>query len=354
MNHIDKFRSLSAREREVLDLFCQGFSQDDIGARLFISPKTVRAHMAHIYQKLDLMGLSPRTRAFTLREEYWPLHKSEPQPVEQPEPESEIIEPIPAEVEQIVGQDEGAMRALVASPPRDLEPPFRRARPRVSCLVWAVVLLIVIGGAFAYFGGWQWMRGWLAAQLLNTGTPTLQATQTSAQVTQQASSTLRATGTPSQTPTDSQTPPPTLSPTPRPSSTPDFGPIYEIGEWHKEGDLWFRVFEWGHKYDGIYFLVEMWNQSNQDEYFRWAPLQNGFLRDNLGNRYIIEQTFNYGEYNEIVSSGAKRFVTYGIYTDVTFVFESDNLFSTGVTDLFFTLEYFSDIERATWRIPIGG
>jgi ATP/maltotriose-dependent transcriptional regulator MalT len=46
--------SLSARELEVLGLVAQGLSNHDIGERLFVSPFTVKRHVANILTKLDL------------------------------------------------------------------------------------------------------------------------------------------------------------------------------------------------------------------------------------------------------------------------------------------------------------
>lgn len=43
---------LSQREVDVLKLVAHGFIPDEIGARLFISPHTVRTHIRHIYEKL--------------------------------------------------------------------------------------------------------------------------------------------------------------------------------------------------------------------------------------------------------------------------------------------------------------
>jgi ATP/maltotriose-dependent transcriptional regulator MalT len=45
---------LSPRQRDVLELASQGFHNKEIGARLFISPKTVKTHLQNIYEKLEV------------------------------------------------------------------------------------------------------------------------------------------------------------------------------------------------------------------------------------------------------------------------------------------------------------
>jgi two-component system, NarL family, response regulator NreC len=47
-------RSLSAREREVLRYTARGFSNLEIGERLFVSPKTVDTYRSRVMAKLDL------------------------------------------------------------------------------------------------------------------------------------------------------------------------------------------------------------------------------------------------------------------------------------------------------------
>lgn len=59
--HIDertKFERLTQRERDVLRLVAQGYSAPEIGARLFISPKTVDTYKQRIQEKLGLQHRS--------------------------------------------------------------------------------------------------------------------------------------------------------------------------------------------------------------------------------------------------------------------------------------------------------
>jgi DNA-binding NarL/FixJ family response regulator len=55
-------RRLTAREREVLELLVDGYSNDEIAGRLGISPKTVESHLTRIY---SLMGVASRTELAT-------------------------------------------------------------------------------------------------------------------------------------------------------------------------------------------------------------------------------------------------------------------------------------------------
>ena len=50
----ETFPELTAREVEILDLIAQGHSNAKIAARLFVSPKTVRNHISHIFTKLQV------------------------------------------------------------------------------------------------------------------------------------------------------------------------------------------------------------------------------------------------------------------------------------------------------------
>jgi predicted ATPase/class 3 adenylate cyclase/DNA-binding CsgD family transcriptional regulator len=48
------WESLTPAERDVVRLVCDGLANKDIATRLFVSPKTVQAHLTHIYTKLGL------------------------------------------------------------------------------------------------------------------------------------------------------------------------------------------------------------------------------------------------------------------------------------------------------------
>jgi DNA-binding NarL/FixJ family response regulator len=49
-----KQENLSEREREILDLLAGGLANKEIGAKLHLSPFTIRAHLRRIYEKLHV------------------------------------------------------------------------------------------------------------------------------------------------------------------------------------------------------------------------------------------------------------------------------------------------------------
>lgn len=59
--------ALSAREREITQLYAEGYSTKEIAGRLRVSIKTVGPHREHIMAKLGIQGLAQLTR-YALRE----------------------------------------------------------------------------------------------------------------------------------------------------------------------------------------------------------------------------------------------------------------------------------------------
>jgi serine/threonine-protein kinase len=53
---LDPLHELTDREREVLALMAEGFTDKGIAERLWVTPKTVESHVRHILQKLALPG----------------------------------------------------------------------------------------------------------------------------------------------------------------------------------------------------------------------------------------------------------------------------------------------------------
>ncbi len=69
---LDLFETLTKREREVLQLAAEGLSQNEIAARLSISPRTSETHRANLMRKLGLQNQTDLVR-FAIRRGIVPL-----------------------------------------------------------------------------------------------------------------------------------------------------------------------------------------------------------------------------------------------------------------------------------------
>ena len=69
---LDLYETLTTREREVLQLAAEGRTNADIAAALFVSPRTIETHRAHLMRKLDLHAQADLIR-YALRRGILPL-----------------------------------------------------------------------------------------------------------------------------------------------------------------------------------------------------------------------------------------------------------------------------------------
>jgi FixJ family two-component response regulator len=60
----ERYAQLSGREREVLALIVQGLTNKEIGRALGLSPRTVEAHRAHLFDKLQAPSLAQLIRRY--------------------------------------------------------------------------------------------------------------------------------------------------------------------------------------------------------------------------------------------------------------------------------------------------
>jgi two-component system, NarL family, response regulator NreC len=63
----DPYEKLTTREREVLQMSAQGYSNADIASRLFISPRTIETHRANLMHKLGIRTQSELLQYAVLR-----------------------------------------------------------------------------------------------------------------------------------------------------------------------------------------------------------------------------------------------------------------------------------------------
>jgi len=68
---------LTPREREMVQLFSEGYSAQEIATQLHLSVKTVATHREHVFAKLQIHGIAELTR-FALREGLSSLEVSRP------------------------------------------------------------------------------------------------------------------------------------------------------------------------------------------------------------------------------------------------------------------------------------
>ena len=62
------WESLTPTEVQVVELTAQGLTNPQVGERMFISRATVKVHLAHVFQKLDVSNRAELTAQAVRRE----------------------------------------------------------------------------------------------------------------------------------------------------------------------------------------------------------------------------------------------------------------------------------------------
>jgi len=326
------FSTLSSRQKEVLRLVCQGTAYKEIAELLIVTESTVKSHMRVVYDKLDLFHLNRDDRIYKIRSIYCPMFEEKPEDI--PEVEIEILdpeiepEPITPEEDELLMSDQSEMIALYQNPPNQTIPSEKResAKRKRGCIKYFGILLILGLAAVGVYFSWEFIMQELGGIL-----PVIPTSE----VAPAMPTVGFVTNIPSVDPAAQSS-----------SSAPENS--YEIGEWHKEGDIWIRLADYEVSRGLIRFDFEIWNKTNQDIYFSWSPEQNFSMVDNKNNRYDVF-TASTREVT-VVKDERLKFTGHG-YSTVQF--EDDPLFNSGVTDLFVTMEYLSTIDKATFHISLG-
>lgn len=325
------FASLSPRQKEVLRLVCQGTEYKEIAELLIVSESTVKSHMRAVYDKLDLLHQSRDDRIYKIRSLYCPMFEETPEDV--PEVAIEIIdpenepEPITPEEDELLMSDQSAMIALYQNNPSQTFPSERKGKKRrLGCIKFFGVLLILGLAAVGVIFSWEFIQEELGDIL-------------SFLPTSEVAPAVPTVGFVTSVPN---------VPTDKPSSSNPSGKTYEIGEWHKEDGVWIRLADYEVSRDLIRLDFEIWNKTGKDIYFSWSPEQNFSMVDNKNNRYEV---FTASTRKVTVANDERLIFTGHGYSTVQF--EDDPLYNPGVTDLFVTMEYLSEIDKATFHISVG-
>ncbi|HEX8947826.1 MAG TPA: response regulator transcription factor [Dissulfurispiraceae bacterium] len=64
-----QFRNVSRREKDIIDLICQGCTNKEIASKIFVSEQTVKAHLNRIYKKLNVASRS-QVVALAMKQHY--------------------------------------------------------------------------------------------------------------------------------------------------------------------------------------------------------------------------------------------------------------------------------------------
>jgi DNA-binding CsgD family transcriptional regulator len=363
---LEGLSQLTERQREVLQLVCDGLSYKDIAVILVVAEATVKAHMGNIYQKLGLDLLPPAQRRKLIYEVCCPGLGDAPPPV----PEESVVEPeaVPDKVARMVEEDE---RAIVPWQPAPLVAPEEiievRPRPvraiRLRWLVFGMILGVILASGFFYAFGDQIFGEISTSEQEVVGMETV--VEKLVEVTVEVEKTVVVTAEPGpEQPTSppqivevivSATPLPTPVPSPIPTEPVNTPPdtILEVGEWWKHEGVWTKVseVEFGSS-STVEIRIEFWNKTGNDLIFEWSPTGNFSMIDNTNHRYEYEWYSQSGVNSEVIPTGELVQLHHTFYGDPAVTFDDSHYFDANVTDLYFTIADISRLPFAQWHISV--
>ncbi len=150
-----KLYSLTSRQREILQLFCEGNNYKQIAETLVISENTVKSHMGHIYVKLGLDMLDDAQRKKTLHQGFCAaLGAIDVAPPKPDEPKE--LAPIPEYVWKMVEEDEKAIMIRPSTQIIDITPkpdPKQKPKPtkRFRWFLFGVVVGMILMAIVVYY-----------------------------------------------------------------------------------------------------------------------------------------------------------------------------------------------------------
>lgn len=308
-NNHKKLATLTNRQKEVLQLLCQGKLYKEIAEALFIEEPTVKAHMAGIYKKLGLIDLKRDERIFQIKSIYCPLLQEEENPeiidvlyediVDELEPEE-----ITPELDEMVSLDEKAIIRFegvkIAMPTkRNIEKRKSFGVRRIFSTILVLIILAVIVGV----GLFVWQNFFDGPEVFPSGMIQKE--------------------------------------------------YYDVGEWVKQGNVWLRIKNYNVDTIGLIEIeIEIWNKSPKQILFSYNPTISFMMTDNTGHSYKLSSPFDSSSMaNEIIDAQDVRKINFPT-TVSTVGFYDGAVFSADVTDLYLIMDEFSVFKSVKFIIPI--
>jgi len=367
---IQQLATLSKRQREVLELRCDGTDYKTISRQLTIGVPTVKYNMGRIYMKLGLHQLSSAERMKALMEIYCPALKEEALPVAPQEEAGQA--PVLGSVAEMVENDE---KALVPWNPGTLmahQPPLIPVRDPHGrsasgsrrmlllggggCVIGIIVLLLL---AVVFWVGMNFGHG-------GPSVPLGQPTAVSGADTPEAPT---ETPVPTATTIPTAAPPTEIPASPTPLPTPTSLPDTPPGSILSVGDIWRQ------SGSELTLTAIEFKPSNDDNY---GQLYTSWTYRNLRPQSII-LSFGHTNFSAQTNQGITLKVL-AFYSgsfwcdDVKIEVQAGELFdftnmcgpgssgyrlpivvdlgNTQITDVVVTAKDISSITEAKWSIPI--